>query len=279
MGDPLPLVFIHYRNSPYLPFVFAQARLWSPGSPILLIGDETNEGYPFAAHVNMGRYAASAEAFRAVYRHLSPNGANYELFCFVRWFLLRDFMREYGIERCVHVDSDVLLYVDVNRERANWADYDLTLVRGYCAGNMFVNGRRAIDELCDAIMDLYTGPGAAARLDAIYAERQRTGEGISDMVPLRAFYDANRNRVGEMTGLRPDGSWWDANIHLAEGFETADGRKRVTFRDRRAYCRQAETGRDVRFNCLHFQGGAKRHIEPAYRAGLASGIAAAAAAA
>ena len=269
MPSPLPLVFIHHRNSPYLAFTLAQARRWSPTSPIYLIGDDTNVGVnPFIHHVNMSRYRSSAEAFKSVYRHFSPNGESYEQFCFVRWFYLRDFLRESGIDRCVHVDSDVLLYVDVNREQTNWYGYDLTLVRGYCAGNMFVNRRAAIEDLCDLTWDLYAASGAQDRLAAIYAQRQKTGEGISDMVPLKMLYDARRDRVAEMTGLRPNGSWWDANIHLPEGFETADGRKRVAFREGRAYCRHLATGQDVRFNCLHFQGGAKKHIEPAYRAGL-----------
>jgi hypothetical protein len=275
MPAPLPLVFIHHRNSPYLAHTLAQARDWSPASPIYLIGDDSNAGvYPFVTHVNMSRYAATAEDFKQIYRHFSPNGEPYELFCFLRWFYLRDFLREAGLERIVHVDSDVLLYVDVNRERANWDGYDLTLVRGYCAGNMFVNRRRAIDVLCDVTWNLYAAPGAEERLAAIYAQRQQTGEGISDMVPLKMLYDANRERIGEMTGLRADGSWWDANIHLSEGFEMLDGRKRLTFRGGRAYCHHIETGDEVRFNCLHFQGGAKRHIEPAYRAGLAGAVAA-----
>ena len=275
MREPLPLVFIHTRNSPYLRFTIAQAQAWSPASPTFLIGDDTNDAFPTVRHVNMARYQRSADAFRKVYRHLSPNGEPYELFCFVRWFLLRDFMREHGLDRLVHVDSDVLLYVDVNRERENWRDVELTLVRGYCAGNMFVNSRRSIEEVCDVIQDLYSGPNAGERLEALYAQRQKTGEGISDMVPLKMFYDAHPTRVGEMTGLRPDGSWWDANIHLSEGFEMVDGRKRARFADGQPWCRQIESGRDVRFNCLHFQGGAKRHIEPAYRAGLASAVAAA----
>jgi hypothetical protein len=275
-ASPLPLVFIHHRNSPYLAHTLAQARAWSPASPLYLIGDDSNAGvYPFVNHVNMSRYAASADAFRKIYRHFSPNGEAYELFCFLRWFYLRDFLRESGLERIVHVDSDVLLYVDVNREQANWYGYDLTLVRGYCAGNMFVNRRRAIEDLCDLTWDLYAASGAQERLEAIYAQRQKTGEGISDMVPLKMLYDARRDRVAEMTGLRSDGSWWDANIHLSEGFEMEDGRKRTVFRNGLPCCRQIENGHEVRFKCLHFQGGAKRHIEPAYLAGLASRKAAA----
>jgi hypothetical protein len=70
-----------------------------------------------------------------------------------------------------------------------------------------------------------------------------------------------------MTGLRPDGTWWDANIHLSEGFAMKDGRKKIRYLNRLPHARRLETGDDVRFKCLHFQGIAKRHIEPAYRQG------------
>jgi hypothetical protein len=274
MGDPLPLVFMHYRNSSYLPFTLGQAKMRSPDSPVILIGDATNNVFPFVKHVEMGRYEAGANEFAKIYRHMSPNGEPYELFCFKRWFILRDFMRAHDLERIVHVDSDVLLYVDVNEEQANWRDYALTLVRGVCAGNMFVNGRAGIEALCDVISDLYAGEDSAARLAAIYRERQKTAEGISDMVALKLFYDANRDRVGEMAGVQPDGSYWDANIHLSEGFDTADGRKRLRFVGGVPYGRLSESGREVRFKCLHFQGVAKRHIEPAYRQGLDDALAA-----
>jgi hypothetical protein len=265
------MVFIHHRNSTYLPFTLAQARLASPASPLVLIGDQTNDVFPYATHVDMNRYNAGALDFQKVYRHMSPNGEPYELFCFMRWFILRDFCRAHQVEQLIHVDSDVLLYCDVNCERDNWAGYDLTLVRGVCAGNMFVNRRAAIEELCETITGLYTGP--ADRLEALYARRRETGEGISDMVALKLYYDANRDRVAEMTGLQPDGTWWDANIHLSEGFEMRDGRKHVRFINRLPHARHLDTGQDVRFKCLHFQGVAKRHIEPAYRQGAPTTLA------
>jgi hypothetical protein len=274
MRDPLPMVFLHYRNSAYLPFTLAQAKLASPASPLILLGDETNDVFPYVTHANMNAYHHGALEFQKHYRHLSPNGQSYELFCFMRWFILRDFMRAHALSQVVHVDSDVLLYADVNRERERWADYDITVVREVCAGNMFVNSRRAIEDLCDVIRDLYTAPGADARLSALYDEKQKTGEGISDMVAFKLFYDANRSRVGEMTGLQPDQTWWDANIHLSEGFEIRDGRKRIEYHDRQPHARRADTGQVVRFMALHFQGVAKRHIEPAFRQGVARAIAA-----
>jgi hypothetical protein len=269
MGEPLPIVFIHLFNSNYLPFTLGQAKMKNMQSPVIIIGDDTNNILPFATHVHMNRYCKQAIEFQKIYKHFSPNGFIYEQFCFLRWFLLRDFMLAHGLKRVMHVDSDVLLYVDVNQEQENWKDYELSLINGDCAGNMFVNSTKALEELCTIIWDMYAAPGADAKLAAILEARRRNNrQAVNDMVPLRAFYDANRHRVAEMTGLQPDGSYWDANVHLDEGFEMQDGRKRYWFQDGRAYCRHVATSRDIWFKSLHFQGIAKTHIEPAFRIGM-----------
>jgi hypothetical protein len=269
MSEALPIVFVHLFNSNYLPFTLGQAKMKNLSSPIILIGDDSNKVLPFVTHVHMNAYAKQAVEFQKIYKHFSPNGFIYEQFCFIRWMILRDFMRAHGLQKIIHLDSDVLLYVDVNKEQENWKDYELTLINGNCAGNMFVNGTSALDELCTSIWDMYAAPGAEARLAALLEERHRIGcLAVSDMVPLRAFYDANRNRVGEMTGIQPDGSYWDANVHLDEGFETRDGRKNFWFQGGKAYCRHVATGREIWFKSLHFQGIAKSHIEPAFREGM-----------
>lgn len=256
---------MHYGNSNYLPFTIGQAKLMSMQSPIVLIGDSTNNVLPFVTHVDMNAYATQAVAFQKIYRHLSPNGHSYELFCFMRWFILRDFMLAHGLQNIIHVDSDVLLYADVNRERLNWRDYDLSLVNGVCAGNMFVNGTRGLEDLCQIIWDLYAAPGSQEKLDTIYAEKRRYNGAVSDMVGLRALYDNHRNRIGEMTGIQPDGTYWDANMHMDEGFEMLGPIKRVKFIDGYPWCRRADDGTEVRFKGLHFQGIAKQYIEEAFR--------------
>ena len=71
-----------------------------------------------------------------------------------------------------------------------------------------------------------------------------------------------------MTGIQPDGSYWDMNVRMDEGFETEDGHKRYLFQDGRAFCRHVATGRDIWFKSLHFQGMGKKLIEPAFRLGM-----------
>ncbi len=218
MSEPIPIVFIHLSNSEYLPYTLGQAKMKNLNSPVILIGDDTNNVFPFATHVHMNRYCKQAVEFQKIYKHFSPNGFIFEQFCFLRWFLLRDFMLAHGLKRVLHVDSDVLLYADVNAEQANWKDAELSVVNGEYAGNMFVNGTRGLEDLCAIIWDMYAAPGADERLAALLESRRCPGRfAVSDMAAMRNLFDANRHRMAEMTGIQPDGSYWDMNVRSGRG--------------------------------------------------------------
>lgn len=270
MNNPLPIVFIHRGNSPYLAFTLGQARLQNPKSQIILLGDSTNKVFPFVTHVDLANHWHRAEEFAKIYVHLCTNGHEYELFCFQRWLALAEFAEWAGLESFLHLDSDVLLYVNATTEAQKWRDFDLTFVRQLCPGNMFVSRRRGIADLADIVWNMYADPNNLAELRRGYEERQSRGlaGGVCDMWAHLKFCQRHADRAGEMTGVQPDGSYWDANIHEAEGFETIYGIKNFRFVDGIPFARQIADGRNIRFKCIHFQGGAKQHIEPHFRAGL-----------
>jgi len=274
MAHDLPIVFMHYGRGPYLPFTGGRAQMLNLDSPIILIGDDLSRGcLPFAHYVPLNDYAHRAVDLEKVYRHVSSNSENSERFCFQRWFILRDFMRRHSLSQVIHLDSDVLINVNVQAERERWGDYGLTLVRRVCAGNMFVNGIEMLDALCEIIWSLYNGPGHEDRFAAALARRG----GMSDMTALDMLFDEHPTRIAEMTGVQPDGSYWDANINEDEGFEHNGQIKAVRWVDGRPYCREVATGRDVFFKSLHYQGMAKKQVESAFRraypnlAGIAAG--------
>jgi len=65
--------------------------------------------------------------FSNVYKHLSTNDYNFELMCFNRWFILLNYMKAKNINMCFHIDSDVLLFSDVEKDYINYEQYDFTL--------------------------------------------------------------------------------------------------------------------------------------------------------
>jgi hypothetical protein len=48
-------------------------------------------------------------------------------------------------------------------------------------------------------------------------------------------------------------------------FETYDGKKKIYWRNNLPYGTVVSTGQEVRFNVLHYQGGSKWQMKPAYR--------------
>ena len=63
--------------------------------------------------------AAAARPLDDVYQHASSNAENYERGCMQRPFLLLALVRLLDVRRIVHLDSDVLLLISVERWLAN----------------------------------------------------------------------------------------------------------------------------------------------------------------
>src|ERR1700683_5088106 len=97
--DSIPIVFLNYQLPPWLVYTLGQAKLANLQSPVVLIGDETNNVVNFISHVKIGSYWQRSAQLQPLYRHLSPNPPGWEFFCFARWFVLLEFMKTHNLER------------------------------------------------------------------------------------------------------------------------------------------------------------------------------------
>jgi hypothetical protein len=105
------LIFVHNGNQSYLDNVFEMTRLFNPTLRIILLGDESNK--LIALKHNVEHYSYSLYYETIPYEHFSPNPKEYELFCFERWFILRNFMKEQKIDKIVYSDSDNAFCVNI----------------------------------------------------------------------------------------------------------------------------------------------------------------------
>jgi len=81
------------------------------------------------------------------------------------------------------------------------------------------------------------------------------------MTALELYNETNFGRVGEASQII-DGSVYDPNINMPHpGFEMENGIKKIIWKDRQPYGQIAETGEEIRFNSLHFNGRAKALME------------------
>lgn len=242
----IPVVFIHFGACEHLPVAVAQAQ--RRGNPTYVLGDRE-----LAA-------CDDAQKFAVVYQHLSMNHYAFELACFQRWFVLRDWMRgkfsATGSPVCLYLDSDVLLYANASAEWEFYKQFNFTLALGTTAHTSFWH-YTPLDAFCEFLLRTYDDrPALFAEMERIYAEMraQNLAGGISDMFMLKAFAQTGWN-VGEMCEIC-NGATWDHNINASDNFRMENGCKEIRMLDGTPFG-FLETGEPIRFKSLHFQGGAK----------------------
>ena len=258
----LPVIFVHFSNSDYLKYSLSQAKHSNPGSTIYLIGDDTNNCYDFVEHHFFLDYFQGAKDFSKIYQHFNITPYRYETFCFQRWFILLEFLVAKGLEKCLYVDSDTMLYVDVTVEQEKFAQFDFTLSHKTSGCTFFLNRVEALSDFCQFIMDIYTKKERYYfdRMIAQYATFKRNGMagGACDMTVFDLYSYDHFGEIGEVAQIM-DGSVYDPSISGPHpGFETENGIKKIIWKAGYPYGIQLRTATEIRFNSLQFQGNTKR---------------------
>lgn len=239
----IPVIFIHYGNSGYLQYSLLQAL--HHNSSVILIGDKSNNLYPFVRHEQVEDYDQAAALFATVYtpHHRSVNPLPYELFCFQRWFILRDFMKTHGFAKCCYLDSDVMLYENVSERMP--AGFDILF------NHWGIESYAVLDQFCTFLQIYYTDPSLLEQLKSEHPY-------VVDMTMMDLF---DKRFPGRMCYLgRDDHSAYDANIILPERFETLRVRKKVYRIHNAPYCKDVATNQYIRMKTLHFQGIEKKFM-------------------
>jgi len=226
----------------------------------MLIGDLANARFASDAvrHFRIDDYFESAARFAEVYKHQSDNAYEYELFCFQRWFILRDFMKASGIAGCCYLDSDIMLYANVNDP----AYHNFTNVWAMLTFNTL----GTLEDLCYLIDIYFRNPDLQAYL--LTYTRRLGYQGLNDMVFSSLYLEHWPQYKMNQDGVFGD-SFFDGNIGhplyvvLPEGggaeVEMLDGKKKIYRVNGALYARAGENGW-VRVNSLHFQAENKKYM-------------------
>ncbi|OHD15202.1 MAG: hypothetical protein A2086_11735 [Spirochaetes bacterium GWD1_27_9] len=264
----IPIIFVHKSNSDYLKYTLSQAKYFNPESPIILIGDDTNDKYKFVKHYNINDYFESANDFASIYKHLSFNEYNYELFCFQRWFIIKDFIIKNNIDDFLYLDSDVLLFCNINKEFVKYKSYDFTICKELSPPYTYFSSKDKLINFCEYIKSLYTDEKMHERLLKKFKKHQdeKLSGGVCDMT---AFYEYNKDFSENVFDLNKeiDGSIFDNNFNFSEGFEIDKkfNVKKIYWKRRIPYGKRKVDNKLIKFNGLHCQGGSKNFTYIFYR--------------
>jgi len=264
----LPIIFIHRSNSEHLKYSLAQAHESNPNSTIFLLGDSSNNVYDFVEHRPFVEYFQEAAHFQKLYKHYSTHGIDFELICFQRWFILREFLMANNLAQCLYLDSDTMLYADVTKESKKFEQFDFTLCWNSIGCVFFLNHVKGLDEFCQFLLDIYGNKNKFYydRMVAHYAVRKKhqLAGGACDMTAFQFYSEVNFGQMGEASRII-DGSVYDPNINMPHpGFEMQNGIKKIIWKDGQPYGKFSRTGEEIRFNSLHFNGRAKKLMSQYY---------------
>lgn len=278
----MALVFIHHGDSAYLDLTLRQARAADPDAEIVLLGDPSNDRFPFVRHVDSTRAAyqqAGDEAAR-VYQHMATNAPATALQWLQRWFWLRTWVRE-SRQSVITLDSDVLLFAPETEIRGVVGEAAFAGCRpreqepfrwtlGPCVTAWTPD---SVEAFCAFALDSYIEPALLGRYREKWAYHQEHSlpGGAIDMTTLYLFAETLGDDQFVNLADVADGATCDQNLNaaenLTEGEYAMDGdTKRVGWADGQPVGRNLRLDRDVRFRALHLQGHAKRLL-PRYYSG------------
>lgn len=264
----LATVIIHKGNTDYLPYSLAQVKESNPQSKIYLLGDDSNKHYSFIEHDYINKYANGTKDFANIYKHLSSNDLEFELFCFQRWIILKNFMFAKKLNNCFCIDSDVMVYTNISKEQTKFQSFDIAF--SYVPLNdspsphcIFINNVEALKNFCDFLTALYTDSSLLKLMELQLQQRAQNNlpGGACDMTAFREFAKGGYSKIGYTSSIDND-STYDHNINCSEGvFEMSNGIKNIYFVNNYPYCKNYLLNKEIMFNILHFQGSAKKYMK------------------
>ena len=259
----IPVILIHSGNPEYLQYSIKKAL---ERNEVILIGDTDPNitDARFSFHKISDYINDDYNNFTSHYKHLSTCPFDFELFCFLRWFLLKEFMTRNNIEVSFYIDSDVMLYVNTDSEYHKFKQYDFTLLHRTAAVSSFIN-KVGIENFCNFIIKTYENKESYnfEKIESHFLVRQRhgLGGGVCDMTLLDFFHyhsdvGGGPGKIGEMMSIIDD-STYDHNINVEDQYFEFSGIKTVQMIDGIPYVMSNKLNKLIKFNSLHFNSGAK----------------------
>lgn len=187
------IVIIHNGFAKYVVYALKKLKETNKNSNIFLISNNNYKKYSkYSTFVNINDCLKDdAKLFKSKYIHLGKSDLNYEMFCMQRWIILKDFMKEYSINECFYMDSDILIYSDLYEALIPFNDYKISLAHNLGL-SMYIKSVNILDEFSKFLLFKYTNENEINKLKEMYYNTGRVSNGvagsISDMDISREFF-------------------------------------------------------------------------------------------
>lgn len=204
--------------------------------------------------------------FEKIYKHMSSNHYGFELFCFIRYFLILNYVKENKIEKFIYSDTDAIFF--------DFFDFDSFLGSSACvackpedqdfydhivSAHFSIWTRQGLESFCDFLMNTYSNNIDILKPKWEWHLKTKNLGGICDMTLLYHWYKESKNLLNVNNK-----NTFDRNINTSDNnkrneFQTNGSIKQIKIIQNRAVGKNS-INEDVNFIGLHFQGNAKNLI-------------------
>ena len=269
------IVIIHTGYSKALYYSIRQARKLNPDAKIFLIGDkERKKLSKYSTFVDIDSLNSSdIDLLEEAYVHLGKSSRAFEIFCIKRWFILRNLMLNHKIDRCLHIDSDVMLFCNVSTTFESLSKYDAALTSNL-AITMNINNIEVLKSFCNFAIETYTNEKRLNRLKNIYySGRHNEGElgSISDMDLSRDFFSSSSFSLFDLSRIYNE-SVFDCSIIAGHPSFRMKRKmkyemKEIFFEDNTPYCMYLQNNEysKLKINSMHFISYSKIYMKKVFK--------------
>ena len=264
----LPIVIVHRGRQGYVKACIKKAKLHNSNSEIILVGDASNSDltpYHFNIDCKQSPIVKDVMSFRKIYAHNSGLSSRFERFCIERWLLVRNLMHHLNIDKCCAIDSDVLIFSDV--EQAAREVPECAMSFGRWDNKMLlphfnlIQDRKALESFCSFTMKLYEDK---ARLAHVAAINSASGgrPWVCDMLLFWLWSEKNPHFKLAIYDEQPSAySYFDPSIGRTRGFTPSrfyfgitKKWKKLSFQEGKAYAHCTNRDQLLEMKFVHYHG-------------------------
>lgn len=192
----IPLVYVYFGDTLPL-YLTLMIEITLRNNYVVLISPiNPNITHISFQYISLSLFQKSINIFTPLYRHYamdgSPKRAKYELACFLRWFILRDYMNMFNISYSMFNDGDVAVFRNVSQFETNACDAKLIVTapgklenvdyhHSWVSGHSSFWTPNGINDFTDFLLKVYQQlPKYVSHIELMRGHRR----GISDMTIL-----------------------------------------------------------------------------------------------
>jgi hypothetical protein len=272
-----PLILYHEGNSEYLRICIKQALKYN--KRVILLGDQSNASIPDIEHFIASDFEDEyLERLMGAYDHMDSNPKAIGLIWLKRWFLMLNFIKKHQIETFFYIDSDILLFKNINDVIDSYPDYKAGLIVPeeepffwVTSGHSSFWRKNFLELFCAFVLDIYENRKEILLKKWEWHRANNVLGGICDMTLIYLFYKEHEQAVVNLTVVE-NNACFDLNINVPDNafkneyemttlpypFSEGVGEvKSFYFRGGIPYAYSKVKKREIKFFTLHCQGKAK----------------------